>query len=108
MKRIIFALTIALFLLTSCTESNNTLADDILGTWKNSSGFTIQFNSGGTGFIPGVAGKIPDSSFIYTVTDESHIQMNLQGQVFTIEITIDGDELTWKDSLGEVPYTRVK
>jgi len=108
MKRSFFALTIALFLLTSCSEPKNTLADDILGTWKNTSGFTIQFNSGGVGFIPGVAGKIPDSSFKYTVMDESHIQINLQGQEFTIEVTIDGDQLTWKDNLGEVSYTRVK
>ncbi len=108
MKRIIFALSIALFLLTSCSEQKKTLTDEILGTWKNTSGFTIQFNSGGTGFIPGVAGEIPDSSFTYTVVDESHIQMNFQGQVFTIEITINDDQLTWKDNLGEVSYTRVK
>ena len=108
MKRIIFTLAIALFLLTSCTKQKNSLSEEILGTWKNSSGFTIQFKSGGAGFIPGVAGEIPDSSFSYTVVDESHIQMNYQEQVFTIEITINGDQLTWKDNLGEVPYTRVK
>jgi hypothetical protein len=84
------------------------LKEKILGTWENTSGFTIQFNSGGTGFIPGVAGEIPDSSFTYTVVDESHIQMNFQGQAFNIEITINDDQLTWKDNLGEVTYTRVK
>ena len=108
MKRIIFILTIALFFLTACTKQNNSLSDEIVGTWKNTSGFTIQFNSGGTGFIPGVAGEIPDSSFSYTVVDESHIQLNYQEQLFTIEITINGDQLTWKDNLGEVSYTRVK
>jgi len=108
MKRIIFSLAIVLLLLTSCTSQKNKLAEEILGTWENTSGFTIEFKSGGTGFIPGVAGEIPDSSFSYTVVDESHIQMNFQEQLFTIEITIDGDQLTWKDELGEVLYTRVK
>jgi hypothetical protein len=55
-----------------------------------------------------VEGKIPDSTFVYTVIDGSHITINLGGQKFTIEILIDGDNLTWKDSLGEVKYTRVK
>jgi hypothetical protein len=108
MKRILIALGIALLLLTSCSSSPKKLTEDIVGTWKNTSGYTIQFKSGGAGFIPGVAGKIPDSSFIYTVMDESHIQMNLQGQLVTIGITINGDQLTWKDDLGEVSYTRVK
>jgi len=108
MKRFSFTIMIALFLLTSCSQPKNTLAEEIIGTWENTSGFTIQFNSGGTGFIPGVAGEIPDSSFSYTLVDESHIQMNFQGQLFTIEITINDDQLTWKDNLGEVSYTRVK
>src|SRR5574341_1433439 len=108
MKRTFFALTIVLLLLASCSRQKNSLADDILGTWENTSGYTIQFKEAGIGFIPGVVGKIPDSNFIYTVMDESHIQMTLQGQKFTVEITIDGDQLTWKDTLGEVSYTRVK
>lgn len=108
MKRIVFALAIALFLLTSCSGKKNSLPDEILGTWKNTSGYTIQFKSGGIGFIPGVPGAIPDSNFTYTVKDESHIQMDVQGQVVTIQITINGDQLTWTDELGEVSYTRVK
>lgn len=108
MKRTFLVLVIVLLLLASCSGQKNNLADDILGTWENDSGYTIQFKEAGIGFIPGVAGKIPDSNFIYTIMDESHIQMILQGQEFTVEITIDEDQLTWKDELGEVPYTRVK
>jgi hypothetical protein len=51
---------------------------------------------------------IADSNFLYTVIDESHIQFDLQGQTITIEITINDDQLTWKDDLGVVSYTRVK
>jgi len=108
MKSFLFAFAIALLLLTSCSSPKNTLKDDILGTWKNTSGYTIEFKTGGAGFIPGVAGKIPDSSFAYTVIDESHILMDLGGQTVKIGITINGDQLTWKDDLGEVSYTRVK
>jgi hypothetical protein len=108
MRRIIFVVTIAVVLLTACSDKKSVLANQILGTWKNTSGYTIQFKDGGTGFIPGVAGQIPDTTFSYAVTDESHIQMNVQGQVVNIQVTINGDQLTWTDELGVVSYTRVK
>lgn len=108
MKRILFALTIALLLLTACAQAKKTLSDDILGTWVNKDGYSIEFQTGGSGFIPGVPGKIPDSTFVYSVTDESHIQVVFQGKKYTVEITINGDQLTWKDDLGEVAYTRTK
>lgn len=108
MKRILFALLIALLLLTACSQAKKSLSDDILGNWVNKDGYSIQFQSGGSGFIPGVPGKIPDSSFVYSVTDDSHIEVNFEGKKYTVEITINGDQLTWKDDLGEVAYTRVK
>ncbi len=95
-------------LLSACSPSKKSLADAIIGSWKNTDGYTIEFKSAGQGFIPGVPGKIPDSDFVYTVIDDSHIQIDLAGQKNTIGISIDGDQLTWKDALGEVSYTRVK
>jgi hypothetical protein len=108
MKRVFLALAIGLLLLTSCAPAKKSLADDILGTWVNEDGFSIQFESGGNGFIPGVPGSIPDSNFAYSITDDSHIKIDLGGQIETIEIIISGDQLTWKDALGEVAYKRVK
>jgi hypothetical protein len=108
MKRVFLALAIGLLLLTSCAQAKKSLADEILGTWVNQDGFSIQFESGGNGFIPGVPGKIPDSNFAYSVTDDSHIKIDLGGQIETIEILISGDQLTWRDALGDVAYKRVK
>ncbi len=108
MKRIFFAFITVLLLMTSCAPAKKTLADEILGSWVNKDGYSIQFKEGGTGFIPGVPGKIPDSAFTYTITDNTHIIIDLEGQVQTIQIQISGDQLTWKDDLGEVAYTRVK
>jgi hypothetical protein len=108
MKRILLALAILLLLLTACAPAKKSLGDEILGNWINTDGYTIQFQPGGNGFIPGVPGKIPDSNFTYTVKDDTHIAIDLHGQVQTIEIQISGDQLTWKDDLGEVAYTRVK
>lgn len=89
-------------------QARNPLRNEILGTWVNSQGYSIQFESGGTGFIPGVSGKIDNATFNYSITDDSHIKINLLGQEQTIEIQITGDQLIWKDSLGEVTYKRVK
>ncbi len=108
MKRALFALSIAVLLLTACAQPKKTLSEEILGTWVNKDGYSIQFQAGGSGFIPGVAGKIPDSTFVYYITDESHIEVSFQGKKLPVEITINGDQLTWKDDLGEVAYTRVK
>ena len=108
MKRVLLVLTFVLLLLTSCAPAKKSLADEILGTWVNEDGFSIQFESGGNGFIPGVPGSIPDSNFAYSVTDDSHIKLDLGGQIETIEIIISGDQLTWKDALGDVAYKRVK
>jgi hypothetical protein len=108
MKRILLFFAIALFLLTSCAAPKKSLQDEILGTWKNNDGYSIEFKDGGAGFIPGVPGKIPDSNFTYTIKDETHINLDLEGQVQTIEIQISGDKLTWRDDLGDVAYTRVK
>jgi hypothetical protein len=108
MKRTLIFLAIVMLLLTACSAGKKTLGDEILGTWVNDSGYSIQFQPSGIGFIPGVKGKIPDSNFVYTIIDDSHIMIDLQGQKQTIGIVIEGDQMTWKDSLGDVPYTRVK
>ena len=55
-----------------------------------------------------MAGSIPDSTFSYKIIDEQHVEMDAQGQQATIEFHINGDQLTWKDAIGEVIYTRVK
>jgi len=108
MQRTLLFLVMVLLVLTACAQAKKSLADDIVGTWKDKDGYTIQFKAGGDGFIPGVAGSIPDSTFVYSIVDDSHIKIDLQGQSQTIEIVISGDQLTWKDELGEVIYTRVK
>lgn len=66
----------------------------------------MQFNANGTGFIPGVPGAIPDSQFAYTVLDASHVSIDLNGATYQVEIYVDGDTLTWNDSLGQVVYHR--
>jgi hypothetical protein len=108
MKRILLFLVMVLLVLTACAQAKKSLGDDILGTWKDKDGYTIQFKSGGSGFIPGVAGSIPDTNFLYSIVDDSHVKIELPGQSQTVEIVINGDQLTWKDDLGEVAYTRVK
>lgn len=107
MKRFLFLLLFGL-LLAACAGNSGGLKEDLLGTWQNPDGFQIKFYRDGGGFIPGVPGKIPDSAFTYTIVDETHIQVVLQGQPYTIEVKIVDDVLTWKDSIGEVEYTRVK
>ncbi len=106
MKPTLVILTVISLILSACAPAEKTLADRIQGTWKSTEGFSIEFHGDGTGFIPGVAGKIPDTSFNYSIVDESHVQLDLQGQMQTIGITISDDKLTWKDDLGEVEYTR--
>ncbi len=109
MKRVFIALFILLVGLSACAPNPKArLENSIVGNWLSSDGFSIQFKGDGSGFIPGVEGKIPDSQFVYTVIDGSHISINLGGRIFKIEILIDGDNLTWKDDLGEVKYTRAK
>ena len=107
MRKILIALLL-LLIFTGCAPKQKTLDQSIIGTWVDSSGYKIQFSSEGKGFIPGVPGKIADSDFVYSVVDEQHISMELQGIKVTVEILIKDDTLTWTDSLGEVNYTRVK
>ena len=108
MKHFLLSLLILLILVTACATSQKPLSEAIIGTWENPNGFSIQFMTGGNGFIPGVPGKIPDSAFTYSIVDESHVKIDLEGQNQTIEVTIAGDQLTWKDKLGEVIYKRIK
>ena len=79
MKRTILFLVIGLLVFTACAQASKSLGDDILGTWKDKDGYTIQFKSGGTGFIPGVAGSIPDTTFLYSIVDDSHVKDRIAG-----------------------------
>jgi len=107
MKRFLVFL-LCVILLTACAPSKSRLKDAIIGTWTDSQGFSIQFKPNGNGFIPGVEGNIPDTNFAYSILDESHIQVDMQGRTFTIGIRIEDDQLTWKDEIGEVLYKRAK
>ena len=107
MRKVLIALLLFL-LFTGCTPKKSSLDQSIIGTWADSSGYKIQFLSAGKGFIPGVPGKIPNSDFVYSIVDEQHINVEMQGIKVAIEIQIKDDTLTWKDSLGEVIYNRVK
>ena len=108
MRKFFFTLILLSLMLAACAEAPHSLATDLLGTWQDKQGFKIEFRNSGAGFIPGVAGSIPDSTFSYKIIDEQHVEMDAQGQKATIEFHIDGDQLTWKDAIGEVIYTRVK
>lgn len=103
-----FGLLLILFslLLTACQPEPTGLAKDIVGNWVNAGGYTIEFYKDGKGLIPGVEGRIPLTSFKYTIVDEQHISIDLGTQAFTIEVKIEGDRLTWIDQLGEEIYTR--
>lgn len=92
--------------LAGCATPKTSLQHAITGSWVDKDGYELQFFPDGKGFIPGVSGKIPDSEFTYTVTDEQHIEIIFQGSKNNIGISIVNDTLTWRDSLGEIVYTR--
>ncbi|MCX6079674.1 MAG: hypothetical protein NTW32_09105 [Chloroflexi bacterium] len=108
MRKIFFALIMFAIFLVACAPASPSLERNLVGTWQDSQGFQIEFRGSGKGFIPGVEGKIPDSDFTYQIIDEQHVLMSAQGQQVTIDLHVDGDKLTWKDTIGEVQYTRVK
>ena len=108
MRKIIFGLILFAISLAACAPASPSLERDLVGIWQDSQGFQIEFRGSGKGFIPGVEGKIPDTDFTYQLIDEQHVLMNTQGQQVAIELHVDGDKLTWKDTIGEVQYTRVK
>jgi hypothetical protein len=108
MRKIILALILLMFSLAACAPARPSLESALQGTWQDSQGFQIEFRSGGKGFIPGVAGKIPDTDFTYQIIDEKQVRIDFLGQQVTVEIHINNDQLTWKDSIGEVQYSRVK
>ncbi len=83
----------------------------IVGKWVNTKGYSISFYANGTGFVPGIDGQIPSTNFSYSFTDETHILMNMAGQLSTVvEIKIDGDQMTWLSQASNVAfiYTRAK
>ncbi len=104
---------VAIFLGQLASTAQPSPADAIVGKWVNSKGGVIQFNSDGTGSIPGFEGQelaIPSASFTYYFPDPSHLALQINGQPFTIEITVEGDRLTWGDRANNVQfvYDRVK
>jgi hypothetical protein len=105
MRRLAYCLLLAVLVLSACTPS---LESKLIGNWVNASGYSIEFRAKGEGFIPGVEGQLTATSFKYTIVDENHISITLNGQQYTIGIEIKDDTLTWKDQLGDEVYTRVK
>lgn len=110
MKRLVILCLFILIAFSGCTtqDKQTGLKEELVGKWESTDGYEVEFFVDGTGFIPGVAGSIPDNTFEYSVDDETHITLSMGDQSFAIEVMIDGNELTWKDSLGEVSYTRKK
>jgi hypothetical protein len=82
----------------------------VVGRWTNAHGGTVDFYANGMGFIPGVSGVISDTSFSYTFPDNQHVAINLSGQALTVGIKIDGDKMTWSNSLNSTVdvYTRIR
>jgi len=107
MKKICLLL-VMVFILTGCAANKPNLGETIIGTWVDQSGYEIQFFKDGKGFIPGVAGKIPDTNFQYSVKDAGHIIFDIEQSKITVGIEIEGETLTWKDDIGEVIYHRKK
>jgi hypothetical protein len=108
MRRWGLLLVLAILIISACQPPKPSLETAILGNWVNASGYTIEFKSGGDGFIPGVAGKVPATTFKYSIVDQEHVLIDLGSEKYTIQITVDGDKLTWTDKIGVETYTRVK
>jgi hypothetical protein len=106
MRRLGLCLLLAILILSAC--SSNSLQNKITGSWVNTAGYSMEFHSDGSGVFPGVTGVLPDTPFKYSIVDESHISITMNGQTFTIGVKVDGDKLTWQDSMGNEVYTRVK
>lgn len=110
MKQLVMLCIFIIITFSGCSAQDTRagLKEALVGKWESADGYQVEFFVDGIGFIPGVPGSIPDNTFEYTVDDETHITLLMGDQSFSIEILIEGDELTWKDSLGEVSYTRQK
>ena len=65
----------------------------------------LSVNQGGSGYFPG-GEKVPGANFSYVVIDDI-LEIDFQGQVYQIEIELDGDLLVWKDQMGQVIYRRL-
>jgi hypothetical protein len=107
MKKYCLILIMALILI-GCNAAKPSLDKAIIGKWVDKSGYEIHFFEGGKGFIPGVAEKIPDSNFQYSIPDENHVTIDIEGTSQTLESRVDGDNLTLKYDQEDVVYTRIK
>ena len=92
--------------IAGCDQSESVLTEQLIGVWENSDGYQIIFNQSGSGYFPGVE-KVPGANFSYIVKEGNILEIDLQGQVYQIEIEIDGDLLVWKDQMGQVIYRRL-
>lgn len=101
-------LVLALLLgISACTTANVPLEKAIIGKWVNHQGGEIEFFADGTGFIPGLGGddNVPDTKFTYVFPDDTHLSLLLTGQrAILIEIEIEGDRMTWRDSESNVEF----
>jgi hypothetical protein len=96
---------------TSCAQAPRIPPEQaIVGNWVNERGYTISFYNNGTGYIPSVDPQIPPASFSYSFTDETHVLLNMSGQLSTrVQIIIDGDQMTWSSETGvSFVYKRAK
>lgn len=118
MKRYLFVFLLLLLGMTACTALQASPEQAITGKWVNSGEGEINFNRDGTGFVPGVEGKIPAYQFTYNFKDETHLAINIanlptveadslpivgQGEI-VVAIKIEQDKMIWRDSSGDVEF----
>ncbi len=94
---------------SACMRPAPPLREAIVGKWSNAQGGVISFSADGTGVVPAAA-DLPAYNFTYSIPDEQHLQINVDGQDLTVGIKIDGDTMTWRNSLNNTAfvYTRMK
>ena len=106
-------LTLALlvFWMSACGATPVAPQQAIVGNWANAQGGVIKFYANHTGFVPGIAGSIADTTFTYTVPDSTHMQLSMSGQpTISMEIKIEGDTMTWHAPRNDTAfvYKRIK
>jgi hypothetical protein len=113
MKRWLIISSIVILLVSGCSLWARPLDEQIVGTWINAEGYTVEFYPNGQGFIPGEEGDfpIPDAPFSYRIEDGSTLFLSLMdGTTLELELTIQDDRMTWASQIAEFDfeYTRVK
>jgi len=85
MKKAVFSLIIAAFMVGACTQSNP--ADKIIGTWINQNG-EIEFKKDGTFRDGGTSQKIS-----YTISG-NNLELSVGGRTQTYTFSLKGNTLT--------------